>query len=521
MLKLTGTALVKFLYQHQNTRLFDHIKQKIKNHDRHHHFSIDDIYVFLLLYAPEQIFKGNEEKLPKIFEDILSKAPRLTYKNFQIPAHIPFLNLEPHTFKKQSKKFFVILDELGYYSSQIKKLYYASSKHNVTTKSYTQKIFGMNPLSKVNYAEDYSNILKNTNIKLFNFGLSKTKVHYLLKGVSKLIQQHKLYYSLSCPTILNFVVPYSHILLRINKGKTYQQFTNLKKRNIFLKKTVYINEQSILYLASLNQNYPLIREYVLNTLAKSFSDSIFSLIENPNESKEMLNRLSQTLILPKIQEKDLQDSIFQEENNSLNPFEIIYMNQPKQSIIHTNINLLEHYQNLSCLDYFFNSKNLTNLQSDIDGKFILKESHHAFKILNSSTIFDQYFENELTIFEILSSYPKKYTLELLLDKRIKESTESFFRNIDEYLMTDSKDFLLLELIETCIEQQIWKPTYEQLLVFQKYLLSLIEQENKLMMNNETVIKEKLYMVDTLLFELDLSSNIPYHETTKDTLLMKY
>lgn len=524
MLKLTGKSLVKFLYQHQNTRAFDHIKYKIKNHYQHNKFSIDEIYVFLLLYAPEQILKENHNGLKKIYKDILSKAPKLTHKNFQIPAHIPFLDLEKHTFKKCTKPFLMILDELGYYSAQIghlKQLYY--SYHGpLTTMIPNPKLFRSNPLSKVNYNEDYANlILKNTNIKLFNFNVSKTKIHYFLKGISKLIQKHKSYYSLSCPTILNFIVPYSHIFLRVNNSNFYNKFSNIKKCNMFLNRTVFVNDESILHLASLNQSYPLVRKYVLNILSKSLTNCIFHLIKTPDESIDVLNRLSKTLITPKIQEKDFLDPLFNEQNDSLNPFEIIYMNGPKQSIIHTNVDLLEHYKNLSCLDFFVNAKNLTDLQSNIDSNFSLGNSHHAFGILNSSHIFNQYFENELTIFEVLSSYPKKYTLELLLDKRIQQSVKSFFRNIDKYLMTDSKDFLLLELIETCIEQQIWKPTYEQLLIFQKHLLSLMEQENKFMMNDETLIKEKLYMVDTLLFDLDLSSNIPYHETTKDTLLIKY
>lgn len=504
MLNISGQKLVKFLYQNQQSKHFDIVQHKIKNHKKYKTFSIDDIYIFLLLYAPNFIAKNrynekieSEQYLSVIFIDILKKAPKLTTKNFAIPSHIPFLFIKKKYFKKQKKPSFLInLDGLSYYLPKISNF---SKKINTKNNYYT-----------------------------YNENNIRDKPHSLLSGIKKIVSNNKNYDLNYAENILHNVVPYSSILLRAHNNYYYfkNNHSNIQKRFNCLNKHEEINLETILFFSQLTRKNSANQEYVLYQISNRSKGYLNKNILN-TLIKNFL-QLSKTKIFHNIQEKKFLRFYQAIQKNELTDFENIYAWFPKQTILNHNVSITEHLNSINCIDIFLNANTLTNLQQTIEfttqlSPIIEQNDLTAFEILENNIISKYFFDNTPLIYEVLSSYRENKIPNLLNNNNIKNAIIDFFKNIDQHLETDKKDFLLSPIFEISIEKNLWTPNTKQLTIIKNFF-EIETKKSSLFSNlycNQNTYSSKIEMINNLLFEHELENLIPNCKLENQRKITKY
>lgn len=468
MIRLEGEKLVKFLYQHQNTNDFQKVIHKIKHHKKYKSFSIDDIYVFLLVFAPNTIKskRNNKEEpeiinkyLREIFIGILSKAPKLTTKNFALPSNIPFLFI---------------------------------SKTKISKNNF-----------EIAFDEDHQTLFL-TSLPVKN---NSNKLHPLLNGIKNIAINSLEYQTKYAETILNCVTPYSAILLKKHKICTSLSdniFYSINKRAICFQKNIDFTFCSALYLARIKGNSNCINEYILSKIK---NQNLY--IENKKvdllNDKNLVDLLLKTKIFNKIKESTFYNF---NQNSKLNAFENIYEWFPKQTIINKNISISEHLNSLNCLDLFLNAKSFFNMQ-EYNPYSSDKSEVNFFKIIKNKNFSDYFFDNHPLIYEMISlNHNEKDILKIIQNDKIRNSLNKFFYDMDTYLQTDKKDFLLFKLLEICIQKNIWCPNKSQLIIMKDYFEKIEKRKSDLLFINFNVSNNILSIVNKLLFQEELEEFIP-------------
>lgn len=507
---LSGRKLVKFLYTHPSTKMFDATLHKIHHHKKFTHFNIDEIYVFLLLYAPKFMeknkFNNNQKRedigrgqskitliedknsLKNKFIDILSKAPTLTLKNFEIPVYIPFLAVFKDSIRK--KKISYIVDNS--YSTFVQKSLYLFEQRKKTlfdkhgNKEYYQSSdIKMKP--KSSYKKGFIARLKDK--KYF-------KAHPLLKNIHKLIYANYLFRLDDCAApCLHKIIPFSQSSLNLKNKNYATSFSTI----LYYQSTIfseYPNEESfvkhILFLSKKCQDKKsalFLFNYICGYKFQYNQLFISKIIRNKNLSKKIFD--NNKLLFPNITQNDFWEQQFSIENPNFPDYQHLY------NIFSEATTPSENIKNLRLTDLFFNVEKIINIEQKYDDLFV----------------FDFLFENNLcdpnTIFILLNSYDEKSIKHLLTIPTISASISLFMKNIQKYL--HHINILLNKSILIFLSENQWKPTLSEINCFRHHINQTLQNEHY---NKSPIILEKIKILNILLNAEELELSIPYNENSQ-------
>lgn len=542
---LSGRKLVKFLYTHQSTKLFENTIQKIREHKKHHQFTIDEIYVFLILFAPRIIKEQNgdlsfpkeidivnilnhqnshpvKKRLTNIFVDLLSKAPKLTHKNFEVPVFLPFLHIPKAPIRKLRNPIkYIIIDEYGSYLHSLNLSSIASTMKSMRSRS--TKVFIPNAIPKKlpeikllsHFYHNYS--IYNTTKKASNFFPPlKSHIHPLLKGVKKLcLINHNFSIGKHGETILHKIIPYSSSHLNI-RNKNYllsnQRIGDLICFTSHSFKPLYNAHIALNHFISLvkrcndSKSALFLLQYIFNN-----KDTIRNFFHSICEKENLVSRVfaNNHNLFQKLSKEDFQIWITNNRTSyNENNRETIEKLFSLQNISNYQTDVLSHIQALRVQDIFFNLENFSYLQEGLQNANVAYKD--AISLIQQNEKLQHMFDNDSFIFSLLLTYHNDELLNKISIPEVSESLYQFSDNIDTYLK-DETSFIYSELLEILILHNYWKPSLEQLRFIKEKFKKLEGEESLFTKSPNKEIREKISLFDTLILEEELELSIPHQE----------
>lgn len=559
-IQLSGKKLIKFLYTHQSTKQFESTIQRLKNHNQEKKFSIDDIYVFLLLYVPKILEKNNSDStsIEKQFLSILKKSPDITERNFHIPANIPFLKMERKKIVSyRNKKPLIIIDEFGYYfPTTLKTLASTFQSQRKSSKSMMTVINNANV--KLFIPEDKNKTLNLKSIFKISQNFRRMpyyspKPHRIFKRVAKLSNiSNSFKFPENSHTKLHKILPFKSSMTNrmflnkiqsigdvLNYQEVINSYTYKKEKISFLEQIPHLLR--LIKRLSSKKDYPLL----INLIHKKQSQIQHHFKQICCDSKliSWIYKHDRQLF-PNLSESDSLDWI----NNMLNINENLTDNEitnlifPRQEISSNYKSIYQHIKGLKFSDLFFNINNFNYLEESNISYYERLKKTHAFLGLNyMQTMHDndpeQYIHldpidillrnhhfnylvnDELFIMSLLCTYEPKILTSNLTKEKILNTVFNFLDNMDVHLSNCSQ-FIYSDLMTDIIKSGYWNPTKKQLLII-KDKLNIFNNNSETIktIKNNPSLTEKTMIVDTLLLQAELEEFTPIKP--KATSVNKY